>query len=398
LGVAGESNAISVDVTAGADTINLSTTQGAYRNVNFTGFTGTVSFSNSIFIFGDWNFGGATATSGSGTATFAATSGTKTITSNGDSFPGGVTFNGVGGAWTLQDNLTTSAALGLTAGTLNLGSYTLTCTNVGTSNSNTRTINFGTGKIVLTGTNQTVWTSGTATGLTVTGTRTVELTGVGVAGETRTITGPNVDPSATNVVDFYIKAGADIVSLGTANRSYRTLDFTGFSGSTISNAAPQIYGNLVLSPTMTVTGGTNAWGFIATTSQTITTNGVTINNPIRFEGVGGTWAMQDALTLDSASALTLVNGTLRLKNGTTNTVGSIATSGTNQKFLQSTVNGSRATLSAASGVSDVSYVTIKDSAATGGARFQAFTSNGNVNAGNNLGWFFINAVGFLSFF
>jgi len=398
LGVAGESNAISVDVTAGADTINLSTTQGAYRNVNFTGFTGTVSFSNSIFIFGDWNFGGATATSGSGTATFAATSGTKTITSNGDSFPGGVTINGVGGTFVLQDNLTTSAALGLTNGTLNLGSYTLTCNNVGTSNSNTRAINFGTGKIVLTGRDQTVWTSGTATGLTVTGTRTVELTGVGVSGETRTITGPNVDPSDANVVDFYIKAGADIVSLGTANRSYRTLDFTGFSGSTISNSAPQIYGNLVLSSTMTVTGGINVWGFIATTSQTITTNGVTINNPIRFDGVGGTWAMQDALTLDSASALTLVNGTLRLKNGTTNTVGSIDTSGTNQKFLQSTVNGSRATLSAASGVINVSYVTIKDSAATGGARFQAFTSNGNVNAGNNTGWFFINAVGFLSFF
>jgi hypothetical protein len=397
-GAAGESNAISVDVTAGADTINLSTTQGAYRNVNFTGFTGTVFFSNSIFIFGNWNFGGATATGGSGTATFAATSGTKTITSNGGSFPGGVTFNGVGGAWTLQDNLTMSAALGLTTGTLNLGSYTLTCNNVGTSNSNTRAINFGTGKIVLTGRDQTVWTSGTATGLTVTGTRTVELTGVGVSGETRTITGPNVDPSAANIVDFYIKSGADIVSLGTANRFYRTLDFTGFSGSTLGDISPQIYGDLVLSTGMTVTGGSNGWTFVATTSQTITSNGVTINNTITFDGIGGTWTCTDALTLGSTRALTLTNGTLKLKNGTTNTVGSIATSGTNQKFLQSTVNGSRATLSAASGVSDVSYVTLKDSAATGGARFQAFTSNGNVNAGNNLGWFFINAVGFLSFF
>lgn len=397
-GAAGEANSISVDVIAGSDQVSLSTTSGAYRNVNFTGFTGTVGFSNSILIFGNWNFGGATATIGTGTATFAATSGTKTITSNGDSFPGGVTFNGVGGAWTLQDALTALGAIGLTNGTVNLGSYTLTCNNLGSSNSNTRAINFGTGKMVLTGRDQTVWTTGTATGLTFTGTRTVEVTGVGVSGETRSITGPNVDPSAANVADFYIKAGADIINLGTANRFYRTLDFTGFSGSTIANAAPQIYGNLVLSTGMTVTGGINVWGFVATTSQTITSNGVTINNPIRFDGVGGTWTMQDALTLDSASALTLVNGTLRLKNGTTNTVGSIATSGTNQKFLQSTVNGSRATLSAATGVSDVSYVTVKDSAATGGARFQAFTSNGNVNAGNNVGWYFINAVGFLSFF
>ena len=397
-GAAGEANSISVDVTAGADQINLSTTSGAYRNISAVGFTGALNFSNSIAVFGNFDVGTATALTGTGSPSFAATSGTKTLRSNGLTFPDGMTFNGIGSAWTLLDNLTLTNALALTNGTVNLGSYTLTCNNLGSSNSNTRAINFGTGKMVLTGRDQTVWTTGTATGLTFTGTRTVEVTGVGVSGETRSITGPNVDPSAENVVDFYIKAGADIINLGTANRFYRTLDFTGFSGVTFGNVAPQMYGNLVLSSTMAVTGGINVWGFVATTSQTITTNGVTINNPIRFDGVGGTWAMQDALTLDSASALTLVNGTLRLKNGTTNTVGSIDTSGTNQKFLQSTVNGSRATLSAAAGVSDLSYVTLKDSAATGGARFQAFASNGNVNAGNNTGWYFINAVGFLSFF
>lgn len=397
-GAAGEANAISVEITAGADQVNLSTTSGAYRNISAVGFTGNLNFSNSIAVFGNFDVGTATALTGTGSPSFAATSGTKTLRSNGLTFPDGMTFNGIGGAWTLLDNLTLTNALALTNGTVNLGSYTLTCNNLGSSNSNTRALNFGTGKMVLTGRDQTVWSTATGTGLTFTGTRTVEVTGVGVAGETRTITGPNVDPSTENVVDFYVKAGADVVSLGTANRFYRTLDFTGFSGSTFSNVAPQMYGNLVLSSTMTVTGGINVWGFVATTSQTITTNGVTINNPVRFDGVGGTWAMQDALTLDSASALTLTNGTLRLKNGTTNTVGSITTSGTNQKFLQSTVNGSRATLSAAAGVSDLSYVTLKDSAATGGARFQAFASNGNVNAGNNTGWYFINAVGFLSFF
>lgn len=397
-GAAGEANSISVDVTAGADQISLSTTSGAYRDISAVGFTGSLNFSNSIAVFGNFDVGTATALTGTGSPNFAATSGTKTIRSNGVTFPDGMTFSGIGGAWTLLDNLTLTNALAFTGGTLNLGSYTISCNNVGASGSNTRAINFGTGKIVVTGRDQTVWTTGTGTGLTFTGTRTVEVTGVGVSGETRSITGPSIDPSTENVVDLYIKAGADIINLGTANRFYRTLDFTGFSGVTFGNVAPQMYGNLVLSSTMAVTGGVNVWGFVATTSQTITTNGVTINNPIRFDGVGGTWTMQDALTLDSASALTLVNGTLRLKNGTTNTVGSITTTGTNQKFLQSTVNGSRATLSAATGVSDVSYVTVKDSAATGGARFQAFTSNGNVNAGNNVGWYFINAVGFLSFF
>jgi hypothetical protein len=400
LGAAGESNAISVDVTAGADTINLSTTSGAYKNISAVGFTGTLNFSNSIFVFGSFDVGGATALSGTGGANFSATSGSYTVRSNNLTFPSSATFSGVGGAWTLLDNLTLTTSLSFTGGTLNLGSNTISCTNVGASGTNTRTLNFGTGKIVVTATNQTVWTSSVSTGFTMTGTRTVEVTENGLAGETRTITGGQTTGggSAANAANFYIKNGADTISVGTANRVYGTLDFTGFSGATLGDISPVIYGDLVLSTGMTVTGGSNVWIFAATTSQTITSNGRTIDNTITFDGIGGTWTCTDALTLGSTRALTLTNGTLKLKNGTTNTVGSIATSGTNQKFLQSTVNGSRATLSAASGVSDVSYVTLKDSAATGGARFQAFTSNGNVNAGNNLGWFFINAVGFLSFF
>jgi hypothetical protein len=400
LGAAGEANAISVNVIAGADTINLSTTSGAYKNISAVGFTGTLNFSNSIFVFGSFDVGGATALSGTGGANFAATSGSYTVRSNNLTFPSSATFSGVGGAWTLLDNLTLTTSLAFSGGTLNLGSNTLTCTNVGISGSNTRALNFGTGKIVVNATDQQVWTASISTGLTMTGTRTVEVTGNGLAGETRSITGGQVSAGgvAANAANFYIKNGADIISLGTANRVYGTLDFTGFSGSTLGDISPVIYGDLVLSTGMTVAGGSNVWIFAATTPQTITSNGRTIDNTITFDGIGGTWTCTDALTLGSTRALTLTNGTLKLKNGTTNTVGSIATSGTNQKFLQSTVNGSRATLSAASGVSDVSYVTLKDSAATGGARFQAFTSNGNVNAGNNLGWFFINAVGFLSFF
>jgi hypothetical protein len=133
-------------------------------------------------------------------------------------------------------------------------------------------------------------------------------------------------------------------------------------------------------------------------TKTITSNGKTIDFPIAFDGVGGTFACQDALTLGSTRALTMTNGTLQLKSGTTNTVGSFVTTGTTQKFLQATTNGSRATLSQASGTVSVSYLTIQDSAATGGAVFNAFTSNANVNAGNNTGWYFLNSVNFLPFF
>jgi hypothetical protein len=272
---------------------------------------------------------------------------------------------------------------------LDLAGYTLTTGLFSSSNANTRVLAFGAGKMVVTGTNLSVFTLATSTGFTMTGTRTVEFTGVGLVGDTRTINGglTTAGGTAANAANFYIMAGADTINLGTANRVYGTLDFTGFSGSTITNAAPQMYGDLVLSTGMTVAGGTNSWVFRATTPQTITTNGVTIDNPIRFEGVGGSWAMQDALTLGSTSTLTLTDGTLKLKAGTTSTVGALATTGSNRKYLSSTVVGSQATISAASGTVTVTNLTIQDSNATGGATWNAQDVT-NLNAGNNTGWTF----------
>ena len=402
-----EANSISFSITAG--TGNLVLTAGAFRNLDFTdgvnptGFAGFVT-NTAITVYGNFKAStGMTQNLTVAAITFAATSGTKTINTAGVTFDRPFTFNGVGGTWQLQAALTSGSTrtCALTNGTLDLNGYTLTTGLFSSTNSNTRVLAFGTGKMVLTGTNTTVYNAATGTGLTMTGTRTIEVTGVGVGGQTRTLGGSQIAAGgvAANAANFYIQAGADIISLGTANRAYGTLNFTGFSGSTLANIAPQIYGDLVLSSGMTVTGGTNAWIFAATTSQTITTNGKTLDFPLTFDGIGGTWEMQDALTLGSTRTLTLTNGTLKLKSGTTNTVGAFATSGTNQKFLSATTSGTQATISDASGTNSVNYLTIQDSAATGGALFQAFTSNFNVDAGNNTGWKFSNNGGnFLVFF
>ena len=391
-----EANSISFRITAG--TGGLTFTSGAVvRNLDFTdgtnptGYAGALS-NNAITIYGNFLASTGMSATGSNAFTFAATSGTKTITFNGLTIDRAFTFNGVGGTWQLQDALTSGSARActLTNGTLDLNGYTATFGSVSSSNSNARTFAFGsTGKIVVTGTNATVYNTSVATGLTITGTRTVEFTGVGTGGQTRTITGgvTTTGGTAATAVDCYIQAGADAIDFGTANRTYRTINFTGFGSGTIAaNTRPNIYGDFVLSATMTVTGGTNNWIFAATTAQTITTNSVTINNPITFNGVGGTWAMQDALTMPS-QPLTMTNGTLRLKSGTTSTVGSFVTSGTNVKFLQATTPGTQATISDASGTNSVSYLTIQDSYATGGAAWDANAST-NVNAGNNFGWFF----------
>jgi hypothetical protein len=55
------------------------------------------------------------------------------------------------------------------------------------------------------------------------------------------------------------------------------------------------------------------------------------------------------------------------------------------KYLQSTTPGTQATISDASGTNSVTYLTIRDSYAIGGATWDART-NTNVNAGNNTGW------------
>ena len=132
-------------------------------------------------------------------------------------------------------------------------------------------------------------------------------------------------------------------------------------------------------------------------TKTITSAGQTMDFPFAINGLGGTFSCSDALTLGSARELRLTNGTLQLKAGVTSTIGSLTTSGTNQRFLQSTLSGTQATLSDASGTNSVSYLTIKDSNATGGATFNAFESNFNVNNGNNSGWIFQTGKMFLMF-
>ena len=386
MGPAGEANAISVDVTAGSDTIGIGTTNGSFKNVNFTGFTGTVTLSNSILVFGDWDFGGVTATSGTGAVTFAATSGIKTIRSNGVSFPANVAINGLGGSWVLQDALTvlSTNTTSLIAGTLDLNGYTLTTGIFAATGSVVRRLVSYSVPIVLTGNNTTVHSVGTTGNYTVDVTPTFNLTYSGSVG-TRTISsGSNINLVVSPNIN--VLAGSDIITTS-GSSTVGNLTFTsGFTG-TLGNFGRNIYGNLTLVSGMSVASGSLVNTFNGVGAQTITTAGKTLDFPVTFNGVGGSWAMQDALTLGATQTLTMTNGTLKLKSGTTNTVGAFATSGTNQKFLASTVPGSQATISAASGDFIVSYLTIQDSNATGGALWNA-TAGTNVDAGNNTGWDF----------
>jgi hypothetical protein len=381
-----EANAVNISVIAGTDIIVIGT--GAL-NIDFTGFSGT--FSNGTrTVFGNLTVStGMTLSAGTGVITFGATSGTKTITTNGKTLDFPVTFGLLAGTSTYQlvDAMTVGSTrtVTLTNNTLDMNGKNLTCGLFSSSNSNTRTLAFGTGQIYVTSTG-TVWTTATVTGLTVTGTPVVNVTN-----STATATTVNSGAlSEANAISFNFTAGNYALTfLGTAAYTAKNVDFTGFSGTWGATAAVTIYGNLTISTGTTLTTSSNAMTFGATSgTKTITTNAKTLDFPLTFNGVGGTFQFQDALTQGSTQAFTITNGTVQFKSGVTSTVGSFVTSGTNQKYLQSSFAGTQFTLSQTSGTVSASYVTIRDSIATGGATWIGLTANGAIDAGNNSGWFF----------
>lgn len=381
--------AVSVNVTAGTDIVDVG---GHFINLNYTGYNGAAAASAvARFIYGDLTFDSGMTIAGTNATNFSATSGTQQITTNGVTLDHPITQNGVGGTVQLQDNLTmgSTRTFTLTNGALDLNNQTLSTGRFSSGNSNVRSIAFGTGDITLTDNSATIWNCGILTNLTLLGTPNVNCVYSGSTG-TRAIINTSGALTEPSQVNFYVSAGSDTV---TVTSGCKTLDFTGFSG-TLNNSARVVYGNLIMSAGMTVNAGASITTFAGTLGlQQITTNGKTLDFPLTFNSVGGNFAFQDALTQGSTRAFTITNGTVQLKNGVTSTVGAFVTSGTSQKFLQSTLLGSQATLSQASGTVDASYLTIRDINATGGATWNAFTTDNNVNAGNNLGWDFSSQLG-----
>ena len=395
-GAVTEANSISFNITAGSGTAVITITGGgAVRNLNFTGFTGSHN-STSYTMYGSLTLGTGMTVSAGSTTTFAATSGTKTITTNSVTIDKNLTFNGVGGTFQLVGALTSGATrtTTLTNGTLDLNGNNLTTGNFSSNNANVRTLSFDgndlNGYLYLTGVgNSTIYNASNSTNFTAVGSGNVYVNGAATAGTTRTITPGLLSSggSISNALSFYIEAGSDTISLGTSPCVFLNLQFNIFTGTLAAEAAPAVYGGLRLSNGMTITGGNNAWTFPAGTlnsSITILTSSV-IDNPITFSGT--TAFIDGTLTLGSTRALTLTNGTLLLTAGTTNTVGSFVTTGTTQKYLQSSIPGTQATISAASGTNTVTNLTIQDSNATGGAEWIAIDPT-NGNAGNNTGWIF----------
>jgi hypothetical protein len=236
---------------------------------------------------------------------------------------------------TLVGNLTlgNTTTFTLTRGGVVLGSNTFSMGLFSTAGTGTRRINFGTGKILLTGTG-TVWTSTGINNFTTLPASAAKLVEVTTSAGATTINSGLL--SEANALDFTFLAGSGTVTFGTGTK--RSLDFSAYSGLVGSNTAQTIYGNVHFG-SGTFTGGlTGAWTFASTsaTPRTITSNGRIITFNLIFNGVGGKWVLQDDLLQSTARDVTHTNGTLDI-NAQTLTVGTNYTTATGTKNL--TFNG-----------------------------------------------------------
>jgi hypothetical protein len=388
-GVPTAADNVIIDTSSGTGTITCTSavcndiTVTASQAIILGAASSTLTVSGSMTLPAGGSFSAST---NANTINFNATSTGKTITTNGKNLSA-VTWNSATGEWTLVDALTTTSSVNLLAGILTLNNNILTCTIFASTNTATRAIAFGTGKIVLTGSSAGILRLDTITNFSYTGTGLFEATysgSVGTRGFFSGITGG----SETNAVSVNVIAGTDTINTYVR---FKNIDLTGFSGTfnSLALSGVVLYGNLKISTGTTITSSGNTLAFSATSgTQQITSNNKTLDFPITFNGTGGTFAFQDTLTQGSTRAFTITNGTVQLKDGVTSTVGSFVANNTATKFLQSTTPGSQATLSQTSGTVNVADLNIRDINATGGASWNAYTDFDNTDAGNNDGWNF----------
>lgn len=270
-------------------------------NVSATGWT--FSGTSTTGIEGNLNFTALVTWTNTGTVSFTAAT-SKTITSTGTSFASALNFNSTStGTWVLQDNLTSTAGVTHTSGTIDLNGKTLT---VGGSYT------------------------------TATGTKNLTFNGGTLACQAATTTAFN-------------------------------------------NAQPTGYST-------TAGTGTGYISMTAATAKTFVGGGLTFNCTLSQDGAG-------ALTITGANTFfnirnTVQPATVTFPASTTNIFSNFSLSGTagNLVTINSSTGGTQATISKSSGVVFRDYLSIQDSAATGGASWYAGANSTNVSG--NTGWVF----------
>jgi hypothetical protein len=169
------------------------------------------------------------------------------------------------------------------------------------------------------------WVGGTGSANATVGTKWA-LTSGGAGGQ----------PVPTSSDDVYIDAASGTVTVTLTNTfTCRNLILTGFTGTIAGTQAISIAGGLLLVSGMTYTY-TGTITFTATSGiNNITTAGKSIGGNWTFNGVGGTWVLQDTVSMVTGKGFTLTNGSLDM-TGRTITTGNFVSNNSNVRTLTRT--------------------------------------------------------------
>lgn len=236
--------------TAASGTVVVTVNSAAScLGLNFTGFTGTLSGTSSISIFGSLTASASMSWAHSGSVTFTGTS-AATINSNGKMINSSLsTDKSSGGSVSLNDALILANTLLVTSGSFTTSNYAVTAVVLSSNNSNTRTINLGSSTVTLSGSGSVIQFAN-ATGLTLNaGTSSIVLTSVST---------PNVNVASTGVA-FYNLSFTGLNTTSSQVSGSNTFNNLSFVGRTTTGITNFIFsGNQTINGTLTLSAGTNA--------------------------------------------------------------------------------------------------------------------------------------------
>ena len=222
------------------------------------------------------------------------------------------------------------------------------------------------------------------------------LTNSGAVAGVLTLTNGTLDLNGKTLTLSAAATATFLTAAGTKNLTFNggTLSIATTGATAFNNAVPTGF-------TTTAGTGTGTISLTSASAKTFVGGGSTYNCTINQGGAG-------ALTITGSNSFSDITNTrntvsatsILFTAGTTSTFTNWNANGAFGKLLTiGSVTAASHTLSKASGTVNASFLSISRSTATGGATWNALTTNGNVNGGNNAGWILsLSSGNFMAFF
>lgn len=256
--------------------------------------------SSPLTVLGSMNLSGGTSgitRTHTGGMAFQATTSGKTITTNGVTFTSNFTFQGVGGAWTLQDNLDiASGTISATTGTLDTNGKSVTAGRITHSTTTSFTLTLGASAVTLNDTSCLVW-SGTNFTLNA-GTSTISCTGAAVSaslssGDSYTFNNLSITPTGISTLTFSAAqtVGGTLTLTGSSPNT-RLAVFSFPTGTSLTITAATV--SLTDVDFRDTTGAGAATWTGTRIGDRLGNSGITTDTPVTKFWVGGTGNWSDA--------------------------------------------------------------------------------------------------------